>query len=348
MAHDIIWMIAGLVLLVKGADYFIEASARLAKKLGVSNFMIGLTVVAVGTSLPELASAVIASFNNYPGIIIGNIVGSNIANICLILGIAAFLRTVYTKKSAYARDSYFMVLSAILLLYFALDGRITRIEGIILLAVYLTYLLFLYKTSGRNSHHHFRDYISFLFNFEYLTTIKSAVIRNAIKKKDAPVDQKTLVLFRESITADILIILISLGAVFFGAKYFINGAVWLAGFLGLSTVFIGLTAVTFGTVLPELAVSIKGVTKGYGGIAIGNIIGSNITNIFLILGVASVIRPVPLAEMSVLYLIPILLFITLLFVYLIKSRHKITRTSGIILLLVYFAFIAFAFFNSLF
>jgi cation:H+ antiporter len=346
MLYNLIWMLAGLVLLVKGADYFVEASARLAKKLGVSDFVIGLTVVAIGTSLPELASSVVAALEAYPSIVTGNIVGSNIANIGLIIGIAAVIKTLRTKKSAYVRDSYFLILSAIMFLYFALDGGVTRLEGIILLGIYATYILFLYKTRTKNSHYKFRDYLSFLFNFEYLTTIKSAVIRKAIKKEEDRKDKKTLELFKESLIADIFIILVSGAAIVFGAKYFIEQAVLLADIFDLPRNLIGLTVVALGTSLPELIVSIKAARKGLGGLVIGNVIGSNIANVFLVFGLASVIIPIPLSEISILYTIPIMAFITLLFVYLIKSRHKITKWSGILLLLIYIAFIAYAFLNG--
>ncbi|MBW3004243.1 calcium/sodium antiporter, partial [Candidatus Woesearchaeota archaeon] len=306
----------------------------------------GLTVVAIGTSLPELASSVVAALEKYPGLVTGNIVGSNIANIGLIIGIAAIMKVLHTKKSTYVRDSYFLLLSVILFLYFSLDGGVTRLEGFVLLVIYATYILFLYKTRKRNSHYKFRDYLSFLFNFEYLTTIKSAVIRKAAKKEDKQVDKKTLTLFHESLVADVLIIILSGAAIVFGAKFFIEEAVWLAGFLNLPTNLIGLTVVAIGTSLPELIVSIKAARKGLGGLVIGNVIGSNIANTFFIFGVASFITPIPLSEISILYTIPLMAFFTLLFVYLIKAKHKISKWSGIILLLLYITFIIYAFSNG--
>ena len=346
MIQEILLLIFGLVLLVKGANYFVEASARLAKKLGVSEFIIGLTLTAIGTSVPELASSISAAVQGAPGLIIGNVVGSNIANIGLVIGIAACIGSFKTNKKMYNRDAYFLMLSVIALIFFALDGSINGIEAIGLLILYFSYVMFLIATKdARNKSHHFSNFLDYFFKFKYIISIKTKIVQQALKKNShekTTKQRQVKRLFKESILADFCIMSLALVAIVIGAKYLVLEAVWLAELLSIPKNLIGLSLIAIGTSLPELMVSITAARKGFGGILLGNILGSNIANTFLILGVSSSIIPISISELSITYTIPIMAFFSLFLVYIVQLK-KITRKHGIIALTSYIIFMICAF-----
>jgi cation:H+ antiporter len=344
MFENILFLVLGLVLLVKGADYFVEFTARIANKLGVSAFIIGLTLTAIGTSIPELAASVSAALQGHTGLILGNVIGSNIANIGLIIGIAAVIHSFKTDRKMFMRDGYILILTVIVFYAVASDGIISITDGIALLVLYFVYIMFLIKTHSTDSEnytfHHFLDYF---FKFEYLTTIKSNVMKRALRKKTKK-EMQTLQLFEEGIIKDVIISILALTAVIIGAKYFVQESAWLANLLGIPDSLIGLSIVAIGTSLPELVVSISAVRKGLSEIVLGNVIGSNIANVLLIIGVSSLIAPLQVSKLSIIYLIPIMGFFTLLLIYFIRSDWSIGRNSGILALLLYIIFMAAAFF----
>jgi cation:H+ antiporter len=343
---EILFLILGLILLAKGADFLVESAARLAKKIGVSDFVIGLTFVAIGTSLPELVASITAALAGHPLIITGNIIGSNIANIGLIVGIAAIIRTLYTKKRMYLRDSYILLLSVILFFFFVQDGVVTRIEGVIFIFLFVIYIMFLLRTKNeRMKNYKFHDFLDYIFKFEYLTTVRSSMIRKAAQRKDRHKnsDRRILQMFKQSLLAEFLIIIVSGAAVIYGARFLINEAVWVASIFNLPDNLIGLSLVAVGTSLPELMVSVKAARKGYGGMVIGNIIGSNIANILFVFGVSAAIIPITIPELSITLTIPIMAFFTLAFVFFSRTGWRITKKAGIFLLLTYIAFMIAAF-----
>ena len=167
--ENILFFALGLILLVKGSDFLVKSAATLAKKLGVSEFIIGVTLVSLGTSIPELALAIIASIKQQSGLIIGNIVGANIANIGLITGVAATIAIIKTKKEMLKRDGYIMLFAAIIFYIFILNGLISRIEAILLLLLYSAYILFLYEVESKfKAKYHFKEFIDYFFKLKYL------------------------------------------------------------------------------------------------------------------------------------------------------------------------------------
>jgi cation:H+ antiporter len=348
MISHIFFFVLGLVFLVKGSDFFIESSSRIAKKMGVSDFLIGLTLTSVGTSIPELASSVSAASQGHTGLIIGNVVGSNIANVGLIIGVSAILKSYKTTKRMYERDGYIMIFSAILFFVFSLDNVITKIEGIMLLIMYGFYILFLLKSDDNKiKKYKFHDFMNYVFGFEYITSVKTRLIHTAINKNpgERTINENRLVgMFKEGLVKDILIIVISGVAIIYGAKYMVSESVWIASLLGLPESVIGLSIIAVGTSLPELIVSFNAVKKGLGNLIIGNVIGSNIANIALVVGIASLISPIQVTEMNVITTIPIMIFFSLGLLHLIRSNWKIDKKKGIMILFAYFVFMFTAFF----
>ncbi len=332
-----------LFLLVKGADYFVEASAGIAKGLGVSDLVIGLTLTSLGTSIPELAASIPAAVNNHPGIIIGNVVGSNIANIGLILGVSAIVSSFKTENEMYERDGYLMMAAVVLFFVMSLDNKISSFEGVVLLLYYVFYILFLFTSKGKAmKSHRFRDFMGYVFDFEYLSPflnqIKQTTWRKPKEKKKKK-EQSKLKRLRYVLIRQIAIMIGAGLVIVFSAKYLIQEAVTIAQWLGLPENVVGISLIAVGTSVPELSVSISAVRKGHGGMVIGNILGSNIANLALIVAVASLIRPLQVSEMSVTLTIPILLFFSLGLLYFIRSDWQVARRQGMIVLALYILFL---------
>ena len=258
MILQVIILLAGFAMLVKGADWFVEGAAGIAKKLGIPQLVIGLTIVAMGTSMPEAAVSITAALNGNAGITIGNIVGSNILNILIILGITAVITNVAIQKSTLYYEIPFMTGITLLLLVFGVtDSAITFAEGVIFLLLFLLFLAYLFVMS------------------------KKGAIEEEEEEKDIPVWK------------GIIFIVIGGLLVVKGSDFTVSGASEIARFLGMSERLIGLTIVAFGTSLPELVTSVTAARKGNAGIAIGNIVGSNIFNILFIVGMTALICVVP-------------------------------------------------------
>lgn len=309
-----ILFILGFFLLIKGADFLVDGSASIAHKLNISSIVIGLTIVAFGTSAPEFIVNIFASINGNTEIAIGNILGSNIANILLILGISSIIYPLATKRNTVWKEIPLSLLAAVLLGVMANDTLIdggafsglTRIDGIVLLAFFI---IFLYYTFG-------------------------------ISKATGEVsdtDIKDL-----SYTKSTVFILGGLIGLVVGGKWIVDGAVAIAEIFNVSQSLIGLTVVAIGTSLPELATSAIAAYKKQTDIAIGNIVGSNIFNIFWILGFSALIRPLPFSRSSdVDILMAILASAILFFIMFVGKKHVVEKWQGILMILLYVAYIAF-------
>jgi cation:H+ antiporter len=340
--EEVLLFVLGLILLVKGSDFFVKSAASIAKKLGVSEFVIGLTLVALGTSIPELASSVIASLKQDSGIIIGNVVGSNIANIGLIIGLTASFMILKTKKEMLNRDGFIMLFAAFIFYLFAFNREITRIEAALFLLFYFGYILFLFEIKNKESDkYHFKAYIDYFFNFKYLIKIKSGVFSGLKNKKISLKKVKKLKnLFKAALARDFLILIISGTAIVIGAKYLVEESIFFANLLNIPSTLVGITLIAVGTSLPELSVSITAARKGYGNIVVGNIIGSNIANIFLIIGVSGLISPLSVIKQTIFYTAPFMVFMSILLLVFIRGNWRIKKIEGNIILVLYVLFIA--------
>lgn len=319
MLWIILLVLIGFVLVIKGADLLVDGACALARKLSVSDLMIGLTVVAFGTSLPELAVNVFASLKGSTDIAIGNILGSNIANIILILGISGIIYPLTVTKGTVWKEIPLSLLATFLLGILANDrlidnagsSALTRTDGLVLLSFFV---IFIYYTLG---------------------------IAKRIEGSEAlyPVKEHSIKKISIMIVAGLL-------ALISGGKLVVDGAVDLATALGISQSTIGLTIVAIGTSLPELATSAMAAYKKNPEIAVGNIVGSNIFNIFFILGISSLIRPLPFGAKSNLDIGVLLLASSLLFVSMFTGKHhKLDRWEAGLFLVIYSAYILFLIMN---
>ena len=296
-----ILLIIGLILLTRGADYFIDNSASFAEDKGISPHVVGVTIVAFGTSLPELLVSIICSFQGYNDLALGNIVGSNISNIGLVLASSSFvfyylLGTDVQPNSDSNKDSYVMILAVFLLIIFAQDNIINFIEGLAFLMLYIIYLVSLYYRS-----------------------------RN--KSGNSGSDGQTSYNFLVG----------GLIAMLIGAQLTVDSAVEMASHLGISEMVIGLSVVAVGTSLPELAGTLSAAKKGHKEIAVGNVIGSNIANIFMVMGVLAMINNIVVEQWVLDTTLPLLMIITIATFGLI--RVPFNRLSGSILYAFFLLFI---------
>ncbi len=317
MLLTVLLLIVGLVLILGGANYMTDGAAAVAKRFGLSDLVVGLTIVAFGTSAPELTISLLSAIDGNTGMAIGNVVGSNIFNILLIIGAVALARPIKVEKGIMTNEIPLVILSSVALLAIGsslpLDGtapEITRVNGILLLLFFAIFMRYVFSQA------------------------KNGADSAGNNDDDKPV--KKLPLWKS-----VLFIAGGLAALVYGGDLFVDKASAIASSLGVSDAVIGLTIVAAGTSLPELATSLTAAIKGNSGIAVGNVIGSNIFNIFLVLGCSATIRPLPFAGITTLDLLVLtgasLLF--WLFGWLFGNK-TITRAEGGILAAGYIAYIA--------
>jgi len=313
MIISFLLVIVGLALLIYAADLLVKGSASLSKRAGISSLVIGLTVVSFGTSAPELIVNIFSAIQGTTGISLGNIVGSNIANILLILGIGSLITTLKVQKSTTWKEIPFALLAAILLFTISNDvlfdshsaNVISRSEGLALMGFFI---IFMYYTFS-------------------------------IARNQSSDDQEDIELF--STTKSIILAIIGMVGLFFGGKILVDNAVSLATQLGVSEVLIGVTIVAIGTSLPELVTTAIAAMKKQTDIAVGNVVGSCIFNIFWILGLTSLIKPIPVQD-AINFDILVSLFATvLLFIAIfVNKKHAIAKLEGSTFLVVYFIYMA--------
>ena len=299
MFVQLLLLALGFVMLVKGADWFVDGAVSIAKKFNIPPIIIGLTIVAMGTSAPEAAVSITSAFQGVADITIGNIVGSNILNVLVILGLASVIVPLADTKSTIKLDLPFLAGITALLLVLGLDGKITLVDGIVLLVIFATYIGYLISR-----------------------TIKGAETVEEENVKE------------EKIAKAILLLVIGLGLIVLGSNIAVNAATAIARILGMSERTIGLTIVALGTSLPELFTSTIAALKGDADIAVGNIVGSNIFNILFVVGVSSVVIPVPFAAAFITDMI-ITLVISVLLWALCAWKKQIPRWSGALMLAGY-------------
>lgn len=306
----------GMFLLIKGADWLVESASSFARKLGISELIIGLTIVAIGTSTPELAVNIMAALQGNTDLTLGNVLGSNIANILLILGITGLITPIVVKSSTVWKEIPFTVLSFFVLGVMVADqiinyesfAQLSRSEGLLLLSFFAIFLAYLFESA--------------------LNGTKT----EAKIEKDA--QSPWLLLFKGSL---------GLIGLVMGGNWTVEGATTIAIYAGLSQNVIGLTIVAVGTSLPELVTSVVAAKKGKTDLAIGNIVGSNILNILFVLGITAVIVPLPVSENSLQDVVFGLLASILLFVCLfLGKKHVLERWQSAIFILLYILFIAYA------
>ena len=318
---NVVLLLVGFVALIKGADFFVEGSAAVAKKLHVPGVIIGLTIVAMGTSAPELAVSISAGLTGSNEIAISNVIGSNIFNLIVVLGVCAVMAPVVVDKSIMKRDFPFSIAITLLLAVFISDmiltgksvitdtqaraGGISRWEALIFIILFAGYILITVRSAIKNRQVQQEE-------IEDMSGIKCAVY-----------------------------ILGGIAAVVIGGQLVVNSAREIALFCGMSETLVGLTIVAIGTSLPELVTSIVASSKGQNGMAVGNVVGSNIFNILLILGVSSFIHPISAGMFSLIDICILLVMNVCVFIFATTGK-KINRYEGAAMVLMYVAYTAYA------
>lgn len=342
MTTYILLLVFGFVLLIKGADFFIDAAASIAQKLGISELIIGLTLVAFGTSVPELASSFAAASQGETGLIIGNIVGSNVANMGLILGLAAFLYGLNAKPEMFRRDGFIMLFVSVLFFAISFDFVISMWEASAFLFLYFVYTLFLYDNgSNLNGEGHLRDFVRYFFRFHYAKTLRERVVsmfQYVSSRIRGEKPSKTSRFFNRDFLKDLVVLICGLVAVVFGADFLITGALYFADYFSISATVVGLTVIAIGTSLPEVSVSIAAAKKGFGDIAVGNILGSNIANILFIGGAAGLVAPLEISASTLYISIPCMIAVSVMLLFFMRTGWYLKRIEGVFLLLAYLAF----------
>ena len=312
LVNFVIYMVCGLVLLVWGADRFVHGAAASARNMGIAPLLIGLTVVAFATSAPEILVSVVASLRGEPTLAIGNAIGSNIVNIGLVLGMTALIKPIKLESATLRREMPALLAVSLLTVSLFLDTHLSRIDGIVMLTGLVIVMIWLTRLGSRSA-------------------------ANDPIKRDYEAEIPTDVSMKMAITWTV----VGLVTLLIGAEWLVTGAIGIAQNLGVSEVVIGITIVALGTSLPELTVSIVSALKGEYGLAIGNIVGSNIFNLLAVIGIAATIEPAALAPSVLsLHIFVMVAFTLVLFAmtYDYDGKAKLSRMEGIALLIAYVAY----------
>lgn len=307
------FIVAGGFLLYKGAEWLVGSSARIAQHLRVSRVVIGLTIIALGTSLPEFITSLLAALDGSSGVALGNVIGSNMANIGLVLAVAVIIKPLKSHVEDLYRDAPWLILGSVLFLIMALDGTIGRIDGGILV----------------------------LFSGWFYWYIFSHVKKSRMEEDELPFHEFEIKAKENA--KNYVLIALGLGALVLGARMLVTGAVDIATYFGASELAIGITIVALGTSLPELAASAWSSVHGKSEVTLGNVIGSNIANIFVVLGLVALLAPINVPHHAIQNDIPIVILYTFLALLFIRSKERITRLEGSMLLVLYIAYVIWSF-----
>ena len=320
MILQYVLLIMGFAMLYFGAEWLVKGSSSLARSLGISPVVIGLTIVAFGTSAPELVVSIVASIQNKSMIAVGNVVGSNICNIALVLGAASFLIPITSNSSVVKRDIPLMLAISVYLLLISLNSEISRLEGVTLFAGVVLYTL---------------------FNF-HISRKEASAGENSVTDAEAELEDIGYV---KSGIKQIFLIIAGIAGVVYGAQVLIDAAVIIMKTFGVNEKFIGLTVVAFGTSLPELATSVVAALRKEMDISIGNLVGSNVFNILSVIGAAAIVRPIPIPggfiESGLIFDYGVMMFVSCLAWLMMRKNYTVSRSNGFILLCCYAGYLVY-------
>ena len=304
-------LIIGFVLLVKGADFFVEGASSVAKMLKVPSLIIGMTIVAMGTSLPETSVSIAASMNNQNTLAVSNVVGSNIFNLMVVLGVCAVIAELKVSKDVLKRDYPFSVLCAILLLVAGVIGMtLGRMDGIIFLVIFAVFIFFLIKSA------------------------LDARKRGEISEKEREMNEEMEEMKDLPVWKCILYIVGGAIAIKYGGDWVVDSASVIATSFGISATLVGLTICSVGTSLPELVTSIVAARKNELDMAVGNVVGSNVFNILMVLGIAATVSPIAFLTENIIDIVVLLVFSLITWV-LCVTQKKLSKKEGILMLVLY-------------
>lgn len=312
-----VFFVGGLILLILGAEWLVRGASRLAAKVGISPLVIGLTVVAFGTSSPEMAVSVQSALAGQSDIAVGNVVGSNIFNVLFILGLSAIIAPLIVQQQLIRLDVPIMIGLSLLMYLMSLDGVIGRLEGVILFGGIIAYTVFLIRQSRKES-----------------KAVEDEYAQEYADKKETG---------WKSWVINFGLVVVGLGLLVQGSNWLVDSAITIARAFGLSELIIGLTIVAAGTSMPEVATSVMAAIKGERDIAVGNVVGSNIFNILSVLGLTALVAPdgVPVSQAAEAFDIPVMLAVAVMTLPIFFTNNLIERWEGGIFLFYYVAYTAY-------
>ena len=348
MAINIVLLVLGVIIVLKGADWLTDGAVNIATRFGVSQMVIGLTIVAMGTSMPEFCVSMVSALKGTPDLAVGNVVGSNTLNTLLIVGCSALVAPIMVKRSSVKRDIPFAVVASLLMLLFCLDGAIGRVDAAVLFAGFCLFMFVTLKYA-KTTEEHAATVATSGAAMATAAAASTSVPETPTSQTSAPKASTSQPSASEASVASMLkavvMLVVGLLCLIAGSNMFVDNASFVASSLGVSDAVIGLTIVAGGTSLPELATSMVSAKKGNSDIAIGNVIGSNVFNILMIIGITGLVKPMHIAGITTLDLIMMLASMLLMWFF-CRTTYKVKRWEGAVLTIVYLAYLTWLIMNA--
>lgn len=368
MAINIVLLVLGVIIVLKGADWLTDGAVNIATRFGVSQMVIGLTIVAMGTSMPEFCVSMVSALKGTPDLAVGNVVGSNTLNTLLIVGCSALVAPIMVKRSSVKRDIPFAVVASLLMLLFCLDGAIGRVDAAVLFAGFCLFMFVTLKYA-KTTEEHAATVATMGAAMATAAAASASVSEASTSHTSAPKASKSQPSASEASTSQssasesstsqpsapeasvasmlkaVVMLVVGLLCLIAGSNMFVDNASFVASSLGVSDAVIGLTIVAGGTSLPELATSMVSAKKGNSDIAIGNVIGSNVFNILMIIGITGLVKPMHIAGITTLDLIMMLASMLLMWFF-CRTTYKVKRWEGAVLTIVYLAYLTWLIMNA--
>ena len=358
MAINIVLLVLGVIIVLKGADWLTDGAVNIATRFGVSQMVIGLTIVAMGTSMPEFCVSMVSALKGTPDLAVGNVVGSNTLNTLLIVGCSALVAPIMVKRSSVKRDIPFAVVASLLMLLFCLDGAIGRVDAAVLFAGFCLFMFVTLKYA-KTTEEHAETVATSGAAMATAAAASTSVSEASTSQTSAPEASTSQTSAPEAPTSQssaseasvasmlkaIVMLVVGLLCLIAGSNMFVDNASFVASSLGVSDAVIGLTIVAGGTSLPELATSMVSAKKGNSDIAIGNVIGSNVFNILMIIGITGLVKPMHIAGITTLDLIMMLASMLLMWFF-CRTTYKVKRWEGAVLTIVYLAYLTWLIMNA--
>lgn len=368
MAINIVLLVLGVIIVLKGADWLTDGAVNIATRFGVSQMVIGLTIVAMGTSMPEFCVSMVSALKGTPDLAVGNVVGSNTLNTLLIVGCSALVAPIMVKRSSVKRDIPFAVVASLLMLLFCLDGAIGRVDAAVLFAGFCLFMFVTLKYAKTTEEHaatvatsgaamataavastSVSEAPTSQTSAPEASTSQNSAPEASTSQPSAPEASVSQPSAPEASVASMLkavvMLVVGLLCLIAGSNMFVDNASFVASSLGVSDAVIGLTIVAGGTSLPELATSMVSAKKGNSDIAIGNVIGSNVFNILMIIGITGLVKPMHIAGITTLDLIMMLASMLLMWFF-CRTTYKVKRWEGAVLTIIYLAYLTWLIMNA--
>lgn len=361
IAINIVLLVLGVIIVLKGADWLTDGAVNIATRFGVSQMVIGLTIVAMGTSMPEFCVSMVSALKGTPDLAVGNVVGSNTLNTLLIVGCSALVAPIMVKRSSVKRDIPFAVVASLLMLLFCLDGAIGRVDAAVLFAGFCLFMFVTLKYA-KTTEEHAAAVATSGAAMATAAAASTSVSETPTSQTSAPEASTSQPSSSEASSSEtsaseasqasgtsmlkaIVMLVVGLLCLIAGSNMFVDNASFVASSLGVSDAVIGLTIVAGGTSMPELATSMVSAKKGNSDIAIGNVIGSNVFNILMIIGITGLVKPMHIAGITTLDLIMMLASMLLMWFF-CRTTYKVKRWEGAVLTIIYLAYLTWLIMNA--